>query len=148
MRKICKFAAFGLLPLLGLIWAVGCTTSPTGGGDGGTTVPQFQLEISIEPAAVHPDTGGIVSCWLTSSGNPVDGKYLTFYAASQDSSTSSITSATYSLSTEPTGTQWPVYYYPNDYTGDIDTIFAAAYHDEQSEVVIAGDTLTITIIHP
>lgn len=136
-----------MFPALGLFWAFGCSTGPTGGG-GGIVVPQYQLEISIEPAAVYPDTGGIVSCWLTSFGNPVDGKYITFYAASQDSFNSSITSSTYSLSTAATGTEWPVYYYPNNYSGDVDTIYAAAYHDEQSEEMIAGDTLMVSIIRP
>ena len=142
MRSVVSRILKGLLPALGLIWIVSCS-NPTGHRNGTNLV--FTLDIWIEPDTVHVSDMGVVNCFLKSSGVPLDGETVYFSAASEATSNSTITVASISTSTSSTGMDPEVHYWPVDYAGDVDTIYA---HIEDS----TGDTLainwtTVTILH-
>jgi hypothetical protein len=138
MTRISKI----LLPVLGLVWVIGCS-NPTGHSNGGGTT--FTLDLSIEPDSVQVNEMGVVSCFLKSNGVLLDDETVYFSAVSEATSNSTITGASISSSLSPTGMNPEVHYWPVDFAGDVDTIYA---HLQDS----AGDTvainwITVTIIH-
>ncbi|TKJ40025.1 hypothetical protein CEE37_09825 [candidate division LCP-89 bacterium B3_LCP] len=139
-------AVYIVLSAFALTWAIGCSKGSSGGPIGGV---QYSLNLSISPTSVYADTGtGMVSCFLTSDGLALDGKPIEFRAASEPTSNSTLTSSSVSLFSNANGLQGNVFYHPNDYVGDTDTIFAAAFSD-----FLGGDTLiwtstVVNIIHP
>ncbi len=146
MRAL-KALTHGLLPLLGLIWAVGCS-SPTSGGGGGSGISNiWDLDLWVQPDPVYADTGtGIVYCFLTYNDERVEGYDLSFRTYSEAVSNANITGTAQSSATSETGTSWTVYYNPNDYGGDSDTIYAVLY-DVNDDTVVWNWT-EVGIHHP
>jgi hypothetical protein len=131
----------GLLPLLGLIWAIGCS-SPTGGG-----ANVWAINLSVQPDPVYADTGtGIVYCFLTYNNERVEGYDINFRAYSEEVSNANITGSAQSSASSETGTSWTVYYNPNDYQGDSDTIYAVLY-DVNDDTVVWNWT-DVEVHHP
>lgn len=126
---------------LGLLWVFGCSSSPTGGG----TVSFYRLDIFVQPTSVWADTGkGIVYCFLTHGDTLAEGYPIQFRAVSEDNSNSNITSTSFTSDTAATGTVPTVYYNPNNYQGDVDTIYAILTDIAQDTV--AWDSVIVPIL--
>ncbi len=146
MKRILTVACYILVPLLGMIWALGCSTSGSITGPGPDSTAAWTLNMDVQPYQVYADTGGaVVYCFLQYGDTLKAGYPLHFRAASESVSSSVITSIATS-STDSTGTSPAVYYHPNNYAGDTDTIFAVFYSTTQDTV--AWDSVIVPIIHP
>lgn len=109
--------------------------------------PVWTMALSVNPNPVYADTGtGIVSCFLKADGQLVGDELISFRAASADSSNSSINSAAWSSTTSATGTEPTVSYFPNNYSGAVDTIYAV--FESVPGDTSAWDTTVVHIVHP
>lgn len=117
-----------------------CDSGPSGIRIG---VDPYQLIVDIEPDTVETVTGqGTVSCTLTFNNTPLHNEEIHFRATSESSSNSSILSTSWTDTTEVTGLDPEVHYFPNNFPGDVDTIFAV-YGD-----TTAWDYIIVYIHHP
>ncbi len=150
MKMILKTWPYLLFPLAGLIWAIGCSTTPTGGGGGpggGGGGSQYILDITAQPDSVYTDTGSaVIYCTLTQNDTALVGAEVHFNAASEDVSNSVITGLANIDTSAETGTNPVVHYYPHNYLGDRDTIYAV-YKGEGNDT-LAWDSTIVRIIHP
>ncbi len=140
MKRLLTVIWYGTLPFLSLIWAVGCSTSPTGGS--GAAI--YSLEAFIQPPAVAVGGTGIVHCFFRYGDSLVSGQVIKIRATSGQQS--SYTTSVSSSDTAATGTYPPIYYNPNSVTADLDTIFVHAPNSVQDTIAI--DTVIVTILHP
>jgi len=144
MKRLLRVIGYGLLPVLGLAWVIGCSTSsnPLGGGS-----TQWRIDLSVQPASVYADTGtGIVRCFLSFADTLVPGHVIHFRAASELSSQANITPTSWSSDTSATGMVPTVFYNPNDYAGDQDTIYAVFLSTNQLDTV-TWSSQVVPIIH-
>ncbi len=150
MKRILKVLSYFALPVLGLIWAIGCTKTPSGPGNNGTPPPvdEYVLEISVVPAVVTSESGtGIIHGSLKKNNIPMQNAQLDFRSVASEISSANMTTGSWTDTTSESGFNPTVFYHPVDYEGDIDTIYAVYY------AAYGGDTLawnfvSVEIHHP
>mgnify|MGYP005836606707 CR=1 FL=1 len=140
MKRFLTVIWYGTLPVLSLIWAVGCSTSPTGGAGGAI----YSLEAFIQPPAIAVGGTGIVHCFFRYGDSLLSGQTIKIRATSGQQS--SYTSSVFSSDTAATGTYPVIYYNPNAVIADADTIYVHAPNSVQDTIAI--DTVFVTILHP
>lgn len=148
MKRTAAILGYGLMPILGLLWAIGCSTSTSHLPDGGGGNSQWSVNVTVQPNPIHPDTGhGIVYCQLAYGDTVMAGYAIHFRATSQSSSSSNITSTSWTSDTDSTGMAPTVFYNPNNYAGDYDTIYAVFLSANQIDTT-AWDSTVVQIIQP
>ena len=67
----------GLITVLGLIWAVGCTSNSSGPSEGG---PSYTADLSIEPPTLHNgvEFGNVICIVRNPNGDRYNGGWLHF----------------------------------------------------------------------
>jgi len=120
MKRLWQRLLCGLLPILGLIWVIGCGSSTSGG----PTYFPYSMTLSVDPDTMsNGDDPAVVSCFLYREGEPEGGNSIAFTVASGDGAV--ITSLAFSTNADTgTGTVPTVYYAPDSVTAEWDTIFA------------------------
>ncbi|MBU0519475.1 hypothetical protein KJ564_11140 [bacterium] len=143
--RILRLCVCLILPLTGLGWVSGCS-NPMGGGGGDGGSNSYTIEVSVSPETVTADSGlGMVSCFLRYGSEVVGGQQVWFSSHSENVSNANITVAGFTSSTSETGLSTSVFYRPNDYEGDQDTVFAV-YEFGGDTVAIGYDI--VQIHHP
>jgi len=109
--------------------------------------PVIEIDLSVEPASVPADTGeALIYCFLTEDDIRMDDELIEFRAAGSSASNAIVSPHSAFSDTSATGTVVNVYYRPNDFTGDVDTIFAL-YADSFGDT-IAISSVTVDIEQP
>jgi hypothetical protein len=146
MKRLTIALIYGLITALGLIWAIGCSTSSSGPTSGS---PQYQLQLSVSHYSLHNGDADTVYCWVQNLQNTqvIFGAKLRFSTRSLNPSQSNITTAATSdtLSTG-TGTFPVVHYNPINIADTSDVIYAALLTDDQLDTLLV-DSVTVTILH-
>ena len=133
MKRLRQRYLYGMLPIMGLLYVIGCGGSSTGG----QTYFPYTLTVSVDRDTMsNGDAPDTVSCFLYYEGDLAGGKTLHFSVASDTQAT--ITGQATSVASDTgTGTNPTVYYDPNSVTADWDTIFAV-YENALGEVAAEG----------
>ncbi|HEX7344402.1 MAG TPA: hypothetical protein VF398_09060 [bacterium] len=140
MKRLRQGFLYGMLPILGLLYVIGCGGSSTGG----QTYFPYTLTVSVEPDTMsNGDNPAIVSCFLYYEGALEGGETLLFSVAS-DTQAIITGQATSVASDTATGTTPVVYYDPNSVAADWDTIYAV-YENALGEVA-AEDFVVVRIL--
>lgn len=149
MKRILTILSYMIIPALGLIWSIGCSTGPTGS----TKTSGYGIALFVQPDSVYADSGkGVVHCFLTYGNSRITSEEtIKFRAASGDTliypdCNSTLTSAAYPSDTADTGTEPEVHYFPNNYLGDADTIYAL-FTNTAGDTLVCNSTI-VPILHP
>jgi ligand-binding SRPBCC domain-containing protein len=143
MKRLTIALLYGLIAALGLIWAVGCSTSSSGP----SATPNYQLSLALTRPTYNynNDPSDTVICWVqdSQSAEVIFGARLKFSTKSDSGQTAP--SSTFS-DTLGTGT-YPVVHYTNDSpTDSIDWIYAALLTNDGQDTVLV-DSISILILH-
>ena len=141
MKRLWQSLLYGLLPILGLVWVIGCGSSTSGG----PTYYPYSMTLSVDPDTMsNGDSAAVVSCYLYYEG-VLDGNEIIHFSVASDPQAVITGQATSTASDTATGTIPVVYYDPNSVTADWDTIFAV-YENDMGEVA-ASDFAVVRILH-
>ena len=143
MKRLTIVLMYGLIAALGLIWAVGCSTSSSGPNSNPT---QYTLQLSMTRPSLHNGDPDTVICFVQDyQSNVIFGAKLRFSTRSLNPSQSNITTAANS-DTEGTGTFPTVHYNPINVPDTLDDyIFAALLRDDLQDTLLV-DSVYVDIL--
>jgi hypothetical protein len=142
MKRLTVALMYGLIAALGLIWAVGCTTSSSGPN---SNPVQYMLQLSMTRPSLHNGDPDTVICFVQDyQSNVIFGAKLRFSTRSQNPSQSNITTAATS-DTTGTGTFPTVHYNPISVPDTIDYIYAALLTDDLQDT-LKLDSVSVAIL--
>lgn len=141
MKRFTTGIMYGLIAALGLIWAIGCTTSSSGP----TVISTYHLQLSLTRPALHNGDPDTVICYVQDyQSNVIFGSKLRFWTRSLNPSQSNITTAATS-DTSGTGTFPVVHYNPIAVPDTFDMIYAAMLTDNMLDTIVV-DSVRATIL--
>ena len=141
MKRLWQRLLYGLLPILGLVWVIGCGSSTSGG----PTYFPYSMTLSLDRDTMsNGDTPDTVTCFLYYEAALAGGKIIRFSVASDPQAASTGQAVSVSSDTG-TGTTPSVYYDPINVTADWDTIYAV-YENDAGEVA-ASESAVVRILH-
>ena len=141
MKRLRHRILYGMLPIMGLLYVIGCGSSSSGG----PTYYPFTLELSVDPDTMsNGDSAAVVSCYLYYEG-VLDGGETIHFSVASDPEAVITGQATSVASDTGTGTNPTVYYDPNSVAADSDIIYAV-YDNDLGEV--AAESYVVVRILP
>jgi plastocyanin len=141
MKRFTSVILYGIIAALGLVGAIGCTSSVSGPS---TSNPFYSIDISVAPATLQNGNTALVTCYVNDSrGNRFRGGHLWFSTLGPGSS---ITGFAQSSDTSVNGMDRHVTYYPATVQSDSDYIFVE-YKDSLDSYVLSRDSVRVTITH-
>ncbi len=142
MKRLTAAIMFGLIAGLGLIWAIGCSSSISGPSGGNF----YSLQLSLTRNSMHAfDASDTVICWVQDSQNNIlGGHHLRFWkksAAGQVAPTAALSD------TVGTGTSPVVHYNYNAALSDstIEWIYGALMTDDLQDTVMI-DSVSLLLL--
>jgi len=94
--------------------------------------PEIGLAISLDPQSVYPDSNAEVNCYLTADDVVVSDKMIYFWTVPAATPSAVAPSNSLTSATSPSGLYFNVRYFPNGYTGPVDTVYACFIDDEDT----------------